>query len=204
MKTAQVRSLSEDLLPHMPGYTHKGLMLYASPLNHVIRGFYFEDSGFDPFAFYVWVFFLPLYIPTTHVSFSFGRRLGDGSGERWNMNDPRLREELLGYIQRDGLPFLDVVQDPFQVTTAIQRFGADSDPYSMEATAYSLVMTGDFTAAQEALNTLIKSLDINIHWQSEMRGRATHLSKKLLGNDPQEATQQLAEWEESTRKNLGF
>jgi hypothetical protein len=179
-------------------------MLYTSSLNHVIRGFYFEDSGFDPSAFYAWAFFLPLYIPTTHISFSFGRRLGDGSGKRWNTDDPRLIDELLGCIQRDGLPFLNGVQEPFQVMTAIQHLGADSDPYGLEAIAYSLLLTGDFPAAQEALDHLVKSLDINISWQSEMRDRAAHLSKKLLGNDPQESRQQLAEWEQMTRKSLGF
>ncbi|MFO0811063.1 MAG: hypothetical protein U0746_20730 [Gemmataceae bacterium] len=203
MKTAQVRSLGKDFLPQMPGYTHKGLTLYASPLNHVLRGFYFEDSGFDPSAFYVWAFFLPLYVPATHVSFSFGRRLGDGSGKRWNLNDPRLRDELLACIQRDGLPFLEGVKQPHDVATAIHRLGADADPYKLEAIAYSLVMADDVAAAQQALERLTKALDKGISWQAEMMERATQLARKL-GVDPQEATRQLAEWEQATVKNLSL
>jgi hypothetical protein len=203
MKTAQVRSLGKDLLPQMPGYTHKGLMLYASPLNHVLRGFYFEDSGFDPSAFYVWAFFLPLYVPTTHVSFSFGKRLGEASGKRWNLGDSQLRDELLACIQRDGLPFLEGVKEPDDVATAIHRLGADSDPYKLEAIAYSLAMADDVAAAQQALEHLAKVLDRKIGWQAEMIDRAVQLAWQM-NSDPRQAKQQLSEWEQTTVKNLGI
>jgi hypothetical protein len=203
MKTAQVRSLGKDLLPQLPGYSHKELMLYANPLNHVLRGFYFEDSGFDPSAFYVWAFFLPLYVPATHLSFNFGKRFGEGSGKRWNLSDPRLRDELLACIQRDGLPFLESVKQPCDVATAIHRLGADSDPYKHEAIAYSLAMALDVAAAQQALERLTKSLDQGVAWQAEMGERATQLAQKM-GVDPQEARSQLAEWEQATVKNLGL
>ena len=203
MKTAQVRSLSKELLPHMPGYTHKGLMLFASPLSHVLRGFYFEDSGFDTSAFYVWAFFLPLYVPTSHVSFSFGKRLGEGSGKRWNLNDVQLREELLGRIQREGLPFLHEVGQPRQVATAIQQLGSESDPYRLEAIAYSLAMADEYVGAESALDRLVKALDAKIGWQAEMMERAKQLGEKLKA-DPRSAKQLLAEWEQATVKNLGL
>lgn len=203
MNSSQVRSLSKDLLPQMPGYTHKGLMLYARPLNHVLRGFYFEDSGFDRSAFYMWAFFLPLYVPATHVSFSFGRRLGDASGKRWNLNDPRLRDELLACIQLDGLPFIESVKQPQDIAAAIHRLGANFDPYKMEAIAYSLAMDGDMAAAQLALEALTTALDKSISWQVEMLERAQQLVRKLEV-DPQEARNQLAKWEQVTVKNLGL
>jgi len=37
MKTVQVRALSQDLLPQMPGDKCQGMMLYASPSQHVLR-----------------------------------------------------------------------------------------------------------------------------------------------------------------------
>ena len=187
----------------MPGYAHKGLMLFASPLTHVLRGFYFEDSGFDPSAFYVWAFFLPLYIPTTHVSFSFGKRLGEGSGKRWNLNDAQLREELLGCVQQEGLPFLHELGQPRQVATAIQQLGGESDPYRLEAIAYSLAMADEYVGAQLALDRLVTALDVKVGWQAEMVERAQELGKNL-NNDPQGAKQLLAEWERTTKKNLGI
>jgi len=121
----------------------------------------------------------------------------------WNLSDPRLRDELLACIQRDGLPFLEGVRQPCDVATAIHRLGADSDPYRLEAIAYSLAMGDDVAAAQQALERLTKASDKSISWQGEMTERATQLARKL-GVDPQEARLQLAEWEQATVKNLGL
>jgi hypothetical protein len=203
MKTADVRLLSKYLLPHMPGFVHKGRLLYARPLNHVLRAFNFDPSAFDKETFYVTVFFLPLYVPASHIHLSFGERLRSPKGQAWNLSDPRLREELLACIQRDGLPFLEGVTQPRDVATAILRLGADSDPYKLEAIAYSLAMADDVAAAQQALERLTKVLDRGISWQAEMGERATQLARKL-GVDPQEAKRQLAEWEQATVKNLGL
>lgn len=203
MKISQVRLLGKEFLPQMPGYTHKGMMLYASSLNHILKGFYFEGSDFDPSAFYVWTFFLPLYVPAMHVSFSFGKRLGGGSGKRWNLNDPQFRDELFTCIKRYGLPFLEGVERPNDIPMAIHRLGAEDDPYNLEAIAYSLAMAGNFAAALHELERLTKALDKGVSWQAEMLERATQLARKL-SDDPQEAARQLAEWEQTTVKNLGL
>lgn len=206
MKKKQFETLCKKLLPELPGFACKGWLLHVDPIGHVLRGFCCDDSGFDPDKFAVTVFFLPLYVPTKYLHFNMGHRLKDAKGCDiwWNLNDSQLRDELLGCIQRDGLPFLNGVQEPLQVTTAIQQLGADSDPYRLEAMAYSLVMADDFPAAQQALDRLVKALDRSIPWQAEMSDRATHLGQKLLGSKPQEAKRQLAEWEQATKKNLGL
>ncbi len=187
----------------MPGYSQKGLMLFANPLSHVLRGFYFEGSGFDPSVFYVWAFFLPLYVSTTHVSFSFGKRLGEGSGKRWNLNDAKLREELLGCIQREGLPFLNELGQPREVATAIRQLGGEVDPYRLEAVAYSLAMADDYVGARQSLDRLIKVVDGKIAWQAEMMERAKRLCE-MLKADPQRAKQLLAEFEAASVSTLGL
>ena len=151
----------------------------------------------------MWAFFLPLYVPATHVSFSFGKRLGEGSGKRWSLSDPRLCDELLACILGDGLLFLEGVRQPCDVAVAIPLLDADSDPYKMEAAAYSLAMTDDVAAAQQAIGRLAKTLDKGISWQAEMGERTAQLAQKL-SVDPQEARHQLAEWEQATVKNLGL
>jgi hypothetical protein len=187
----------------MPGFVHKGRLLYASPLNHVLRAFNFDSSAFDKETFYVAVFFLPLYIPASHLHLSFGERLRSPKGQVWNLSDPCVREELLACIQGVGLPFLERPRHPCDVAAAIQELGADDDPYRLEAIAYSLAMSDDVSAAQLALERLIKGLDRSTTWQTEMMERATQLAHKLAGN-PQEARRQLAEWEQATVKNLGL
>jgi hypothetical protein len=205
MKKKHFETVCKKMLPDLPGFACKGWLLYAEPIGHVLRGFCCDASGFDPEKFTVWVFFLPLYVPRKYVSFEFGDRLKDARGCDiwWNLSDPRLRDELLVSIQRDGLPFLEGIKQPADVVTAIHRLGADSDPYKMEAVAYSLAMADDVAAAQQALERLTKALDRGIPWQAEMMERAMQLARKL-GVDPQEAKRQLAEWEQATVKNLGL
>jgi len=203
MKTSDIRSLSKYLLPHMPTFVHKGKLLYASPLNHVLRAFHFDSSAFDKETFYVTVFYLPLYVPSSHIHLGFGERLRSSKGQAWNLSDPRLGEELLACIQQQGLPFLEAVKQPCDVVTAIQRLGIDSNVYNLEAMAYSLVMIDNVVAAQQALERLTKLLDTSVPWQAEMKTRAMELARKL-DIDPQEARRQLAEWEQATVKNLGL
>jgi hypothetical protein len=205
MKKKQFETLCKTLLPYLPGFSCKGWLLFAKPVNHVLRGFCCDDSGFDQQKFAVTVFYLPLYVPTKHLHFNMGRRLKDARGCDiwWNLSEPQLRDELAACIQRDGLPFLEGVSQPHDVPIAVHRYGADSDPYKLEAIAYSLAMTDDVLAAQQALERLAKVLDRDIAWQVEMAERATLLAQKL-SIDPQEARRQLAEWEQTTMKNLGL
>src|SRR5262245_2284912 len=106
MKPAHVRSLSQHLLPHMPGYVQQRNLLLAAPVGHVLRAFCFEDSSFDASVFYLSVFFMPLYVSSSHIHFGFGKRLRHRGIEGWNLGSPRLADELLGCILREGLPFL--------------------------------------------------------------------------------------------------
>lgn len=203
MKKKQFETICKSFLSSLPGFACKGWLLYEQPVGHVLRGFCCDDSGFDPNKFAVIVFFLPLYVPTKHLHFNMGKRLKDARGCDiwWNLNDPQLRDELLAYIHRDGMPFLDGVAEPHDVVNAIQRLGADSDPYKLEALAYSLAMSDDVSLAQEALSRLTNGLDASVSWQAEMIERATQLARKLSVN-PKEARRQLAEWEEISIKHL--
>jgi hypothetical protein len=205
MKKRQFESLCRTLLPNLPAFACNGWLLYAQPVGHVLRGFCCDDSGFDPQKFALTVFFLPLYVPTKHVHFNMGHRLKDARGCDiwWNLSAPQLHDELLGYIQRDGLPFLKDVEQPSQVANAINQLGADRDPYRLEAIAYSLIMTDDVAAARQALDHLVKSLDSSISWQSDMMQRALQLGHDLSA-DPEEARHQLGEWERATITNLGL
>jgi hypothetical protein len=203
MKKNQVRQLSRKLLPFLPGYVQKGFMLYESRVEHVLRGFYFEDSGFDAGAFYVWVFFLPLYVPTSHISFNFGHRLGGANGKKWTLDDPALGEKLLDIIVTEGLAFLSYVKSPSQVEHFLRRLGGSSpDSHQLEAIAYSIAISGDSKAAASSLDDLLRVLDPSIGWQQQMIERARTLRSAL--DSPGAAKNLLLSWEASTRKNLGL
>lgn len=203
MKNTKILALGKKLLPHLPGYSLKVPMLYATPLNHVLRGFCFEGSGIDSSVFYLWVFYLPLYIPANHVSFNFGKRLGEVGGTRWNLNEPGLEKELFATIQNNGLPFLAGVKEPIEVVMNIQKLCNPLGPNELEAIAFSYAMVGDVSAAKWNLTCLIKTLDKSIPWQAEMFDRSTQFSQ-TLASDPEKAKKQLLNWEHETVINLGL
>ena len=56
--------VKQILLKH-PDFQNKGLLVFAKPLNGVLRGFYFEGSDFNSSSFYVWAFVQPLFATGT-------------------------------------------------------------------------------------------------------------------------------------------
>lgn len=205
MKKKQFESLWKGLLPDLPGFTCKGKLLYAEPVEHLLQGFCGDDSSFDPTIFTVWAFALPLYVPTEYVYFHPGNRLSDERGREkwWNIQEPDLADKVLSSIKQEGLPFLDRIREPIQVATYMQQSPGNALPRSLEIIAYSLAMAGDFAGAEQTLDRLMNAIDTKILWQVEVLDRAKLLAGKL-NNDPQEAKQQLLEWEQLSVKNLGL
>lgn len=202
MTSNQFQSLGGRLMLRISGFCAKGPLLYAQPLGHVLRGFYFEDSGFDPAAFYVWTFFLPLYLPTTHISFTFGQRLAGDNGERWTIEDPKGEDKVLSAINTAGLPYLSGTENIHQLALVLERrYAGSRDPYVWEALALSFAMNDDNSAAVRTLDHLLTITDPDIAWQKAMRTRAEVLKRDLCSN-PIEAKRTLSEWEQTTVKNL--
>ena len=149
MKKKQFESICRKILPNLPGFVSKGWLLYAHPTSHILRGFCCDGSGFNPSLFVVWVFALPLYVPTQYVSFNFGSRLKNEKGcdKWWDVQEPDLANKLRNHIQQQGLPFLDGVRQPSEMVAFAERFPGKANPHSMEAVAYSLAMADDYSGA---------------------------------------------------------
>lgn len=201
MKKRQFEAIAKQLLPHLPGYASNGWLIFATPIGHVLRGFGCDGSGFDPEIFTVWVFFLPLYVPTEGLPMSMGERLKDDRRceKWWNVNDPDLVPDLERRMRRQGLPFLHGVEEPLGLARVIRkRYRNTRDPYQLEAMAYSLLMGGEIAQSRETLDKVIALLDPGVGWQKTMRERAASL--KTLGRE--DARRQLAEWEARSLENL--
>src|SRR5438552_1936158 len=114
MKDARFqRLIRQYLLPHLPGFRAKKSLVFAEPLEYLLRGFALESSGFGPSVFYLWVFVQPLYVPSTHIYFHFGRRLGHG----WDLdanadNESEVMGQVLTRIKDEGLPFINRFESP--------------------------------------------------------------------------------------------
>lgn len=204
MKNKDFSALAEQLLADMPGFFVKGPLAANRPVKHVLRGLYFEGSTFDTKSFYVWVFFLPLFVPTEHVSFTFGKRLRDPSGgDRWKADAPTLVVELRGAMKREALPFLSSIESAEDIAQVAATFQKAETPYVQQTIAYAWAQAGHVKRATEELTELVRLLDENIAWQVAMAERAERLKAKLV-TDPAEAQRQLRDWEIESVKNLGL
>lgn len=201
MTNKDFEKIAKRLQPHLPGMVVRSPILFCTPLGGILRGLCFERSS-SLRAFYIWVFALPLCIPTKYVNFSLGRRIGRHNRTIWNVDNPNLEDELLFSIREEAVPFLKSVETPEQIIAVAQMFAENSkSPYAQQAAAYMLARIGNSQAAVGAIDKLIKLLVTGAPWEGEIAARAAIL-KSLLLSDPIAAKERLTEWEAETVQNL--
>jgi hypothetical protein len=71
--------------------------------HYFLRGLCFESSS-DAKCFYLWVFFLPLFVPHDSIGFTHGKRLRrNANGWGWYADDLNLISDLSNTIRRDAM-----------------------------------------------------------------------------------------------------
>lgn len=202
MTSRELSRLAKDLVPGLPGFSCKGPMAFGTPVDHTLRGLYFEGSSFDKQSFYVWAFVMPLCVPARHVSFNLGRRVRElDGGERWSVGTRKLSSQLLSAAKLDGNP---PILRPLSLSDTVHiasAFATTLDPHAVQAHAYALARSGSAQLAVLKLRELMATLDRGVAWQNEMWDRASSLSA-LLGSDPSAASRQLVRWESETVRDL--
>lgn len=189
----------------MPGFVMEKKVMFQAPVEDFLRGLYFESSA-DADRFYLSVFFMPLFVPDDSVHGTFGKRIGRDSN--WNANNPNLLADLTAAIQNEALPFLDNVATLTEVVnylrTNIDRGRPRVNSHVLEAYAYTLIKSGDYSSALESLAELKERLAAStIPWVMEQRNRAELVEGKLLQN-PAAALAQLDAWTAETIGKLGL
>ena len=84
------RLIRAHVLPRMPGFTVTKRLLHVAPVCDILRGYYFESSGFDANLVWVEAFVQPLYVPSDCLVLSRGGRLGCLRGEpeeKWDTRE---------------------------------------------------------------------------------------------------------------------
>lgn len=205
MKKREFVSLARQLLPFVPGAVVHGPMMAIVPIGQVFRGLYFEGSDFDAQSFYINAFWLPLYVPTKHIHFNFGKRLRDNRGaDRWNSDSPQLLDDLAAAIRRDALPLFDKVES-LQGVVEVTRQAAvvSKDPYVHQALSYALAMAGEGTEAVRAIDVLLGLLNPAVPWQAQFAARA-NLLKEKIADGTEEAGTMLEGWRAESIRSLGL
>ena len=200
MKNKDFAALAQLLLPELPGFAVKGPLMFIPPVGQTLRGLCFESHSHEEELFYVWVFFLPLFIPRKHVSFEFGKRVG---GDRWNADAPDIVRDLGVALKREALPFLARIESPLDVAEVAKLQQVPQNPHVQQAIAYALARGGDVDEAVVALDELLRMVDVGVLWQKEIAERASTFRSQLLDNVAS-AQKQLEAWEVESARNLGL
>ena len=127
MKDRRMEAIARKyLLPKLPGFEIRRKILFKKPLVPILRGFAFDDSDFDPDAVFVIVFVLPLYLPSKHLTLTFGNRLENRKGllnwsANWILRDPPDETEIqsmLNAMQCKGIHYLDRLNTPEDIVNS--------------------------------------------------------------------------------------
>lgn len=201
MKIKEKISLAKQLLPIMPEFAIKGPMMIMQPMEHILRGVYFENSAYDK-SIYLWVFVMPLFVPNQHIYFNFGYRISRPNNELWQPDSDHFLNDLK-QVLTEQLPFLYNVKSLDDFIKTVRAQNNLQDLNAQEAIAYSLVLNGNTVEAVSALSTLIPLFDTESPWQVTMQERACTL-KTTLEESPSDAIKLLHGWEAETIKNLNL
>lgn len=205
MTTKEFLAIEKRLSPRFPGFAIKGALMFIQPLQQTLRGFHLEPSAFSKKDFYVNMFFLPLYVPTKHLHFTFGHRVGPN--QRWSVEREDLENVLSSEMQKE-VPFLVSLRTARDVVRALEPLTQPNksgyvNPNCYEALSYTLVQAGETTTAANIIDALLKTANPTVGWESEIASRARLIRNKLL-EKPDEAREQLSAWETETIRNLGL
>lgn len=180
----------------------QGSLVFRRPIEHTLRGLRFERRE-EAKSFYLWVFFMPLCVPTDHITLDFGKRLG-GDSHSWDSQSPDMLPGLLNAIREEAIPFLQGLETPEGVINRIRSLRLPPDAfYKHEAIGYLLARYGSVPEAIRSLDETIASLRSGYQpdWVKPLVDRAILLQDKLI-EDPEAARHLLDSWEEESLRNL--
>jgi hypothetical protein len=198
MKKSELTALAKQVVPR--DWAIKGDLAFMQPVDHTLRGIHFDTSAFRRKVTYVTWFYLPLWLPRTHLTLTLGARIRHS----WNIDDPGMVEQLRDHIVREALPILDGLRTPHDVARTllarVKELGVVL-PLQQEL-AYALARTKD-PAAIEAFDTVLTVFNPAVEWQRELAARALSFRDELIRN-PDAAMRQLLAWEQVSLSNLGL
>jgi hypothetical protein len=206
MRKKEFIAIEERLAPRFPGFAIQGPLMLMKPLGEILRGFHFEPSSFSNTQFYVTAFFLPLYVPTKQIHFTFGHRIG-ATTKRWTAGQPHLENTLASEMRRE-MPFLEHLATPKDVASALYPFTKPNqngyvNPHSYEALAYTLLRAGETEHAMQVIDTLLRNTSPTIGWEKEIALRVLSI-RDLFRGDPAKVERQLTVWQAATLNDLGL
>jgi hypothetical protein len=199
--TKEFNRIGRALLPDFPELALQGRLLYMPPVESLLHGILFDSSGFSKTPFYVNVFVMPLFVPSRHLTLSYGNRLESPTKpDGWDSHRPNLVPDLRDAIRSEAIPFLATMRAPGDFIRYLRNHRVE-DIRSLEALGYALAHSGLVKEAIQALKKIEPYVDMSIPWQTDVLFQTSEFRKKISAN-PSSAQEILRNIERETRKHL--
>jgi hypothetical protein len=205
------RLIRKYVLVRWPTYRARGRLAYLPDLNSLLRGYYFDVSGFDKARFTVNVFVQPLYVPFPSIAFTNGGRLGTlrGAQERWwsldAQNEAVVMSEVCALIDSEGEPFLREIDGPEALLGYLRR-APEPTVRQRQTIAYSLALLGRYADAVVELDRMTSDIQGSVGrppWMDAMVVEAGALRATLVSDGPR-SVDIFRSWRDATLKNVGL
>jgi hypothetical protein len=183
---------------------HKNI-LYQIPVSDFLKGFCFEQSGYNKEGFYLWCFVQPLYIPSEDIVLTFGKRIATKKVEWWDIeknNESKITStfnDINNKIKNKGLVYIEELSRHEKFYEFCKKY-KKTNVRIWEALVYTGLYKGFPEADKEAellINYLQKS-DMSINWIKEVFDNL----KILLAKNKVERNELIAKFREFTMNNL--
>jgi hypothetical protein len=189
MRAREWARAAQPLARELDGF-HPIRFGFARPHDWVAECIYAETSAFSSETFYIEAFALPLFIPSTHLYFDYGFRIGTS----WQDVSPRLaaavrasRHRLSEIASLSGLHAAASYPES-NIHHAEVRLGID-------------LLTGD-TDAFQITREIVQRWEISIEWEREVLDRCQTLLRAVDAGGPGSGIAELARRRDVTRQLL--
>jgi hypothetical protein len=196
--------IKTKILPHFAelGYVQASSSLIKCPVNHILCGFWFDQSLTDPLAF-CYQYAQPLYIKFDDIILSFGERLRNEKGiDAFNMTSETDIEFLINKMLQEHKTYIPKVETPLSFYKSSLEF-SEMDRYQVCALTGCLIQDEKSVYFLDQYISLLQTSisEYFTDWKKSRLAEALEL-KQAYENNPDEAFKLLMEWEQYTISHL--
>jgi hypothetical protein len=191
----------EYILPNFNDFKYHKNMIFRVPVGDILSGFYFEKIKNYT---YVWIFFMPLFIPNKNIVFTFGQRLRNSSGKSmFHLDELNIHNTIENIIKvmNENLP---LVYELIDTRKFYEYFSKKDTNFNIHQ---DLVFTSCYLNQPDCnmdllnlIHLIEKSDSKNLDWMQELLTRA----KKLLQIDKEQRSVVFSNWRLETINEIGI
>jgi len=204
MKGKVIKSLFINYLHQQlqhDGWQQKRQLIYDEIKGGLLKGFWFDSSGFSANTFRCIGFVMPLYVPAHSLTLSYGHTVPNPQKRDWW----KLEEQMLEQTAMDLAPAMNRVQKEFlskikDAEDFYDQFKRDrkKEIHFYEAVSYS-ALYADLRKADKVLNQFFSFLKKHPDLQYDWAQRIQENTEKLLQGNREQRKALLEEWAAGTQ-----